>query len=109
MPVSHWPRKRPVYRLVFATRSQYGLWVFGDVVARARDAWWATLQSREEDDDLALFPTASLTRPDPQEVKARAVPVIADNLERLLPRTRRPVKLVDHTLRSSGNSATRQA
>ncbi|MFB8443594.1 three-Cys-motif partner protein TcmP [Streptomyces niveus] len=103
VPVSHSPRKRPVYRLVFATRSQYGLWVFGDAVARARDAWWETLQSREENDDQALFSMASLTRPDPQEVENRAVPVIADNLEKLLLRTRRPVKLVDHTLEVFGD------
>ncbi|MFD0395550.1 hypothetical protein ACFQ3Z_39380 [Streptomyces nogalater] len=27
VPVSHSPRRRAVYRLVFATRSPYGLWV----------------------------------------------------------------------------------
>ncbi|MFB8351129.1 hypothetical protein [Streptomyces niveus] len=61
VPVSHSPRKRPVYRLVFAIGSQYGLWVFDDAVPRARDAWWETLQSREESDHQALFCMASLT------------------------------------------------
>ncbi|MEU0692621.1 three-Cys-motif partner protein TcmP [Streptomyces niveus] len=61
VPVSHSPRKRPVYRLVFATGSQYGLCVFGDAVARARDAWRETLQSREKSDNQALFSMASLT------------------------------------------------
>ncbi|MFE4703126.1 three-Cys-motif partner protein TcmP [Streptomyces sp. NPDC056738] len=103
VPVSHSPRKRAVYQLVFATRSQYGLWVFGDTVARARDEWWKTLQLREESDDLALFSMASLTRPDPQEVEARAVPKIAENLEKLLARTRHPIKLVDHTLEIFGD------
>lgn len=96
VPVSHSPRKRAVYRLVFATRSPYGLWVFGDTVARARATWWETLEEREEDD--TLFSMASLTRPDPKEVEARAVPEIAKNLAQLLARTRRPVKLVEHTL-----------
>jgi three-Cys-motif partner protein len=100
VPVSHDPHKRAVYRLVFATRSQYGLWVFGDSVARARDEWWKTLDAREESEGkLALWPL----RPDPKEVAVRAVPEIADNLEKLLLRSRRPVKLVDHTLEIFGD------
>jgi three-Cys-motif partner protein len=101
VPVSHSPRKRAVYRLVFATRSPYGLWVFGDTVARARATWWETLEEREEDD--GLFSVASVTRPDPKEVEAKAVPEIAENLAKLLARTRRPVKLVEHTLEVFGS------
>ncbi|MFE1781350.1 three-Cys-motif partner protein TcmP [Streptomyces sp. NPDC059506] len=100
VPVSHSPRKRAVYRLVFATRSPYGLWVFGDAVARARATWWETLEEREEDG--ALFSMASVSRPDPKEVEAKAVPQIAENLAKLLARTGRPVKLVDHTLEVFG-------
>lgn len=103
VPVTHRPDRRPVYRLVFATRSPYGLWVFGDTVARARDAWWKTLEVREEEGEMALFSMASVQRPDPAVVEARAVPVIAGNLERLLARVRRPVKLVDHTLEVFGS------
>ncbi|MGW3954049.1 three-Cys-motif partner protein TcmP [Streptomyces sp. NPDC004752] len=101
VPVSHSPRQRAVYRLVFATRSQYGLWVFGDTVARARATWWETLEEREDDD--ALFSEASVTRPDPKEVEAKAIPQIAGNLAKLLARTRRPVRLVDHTLEVFGS------
>ncbi|MEU5977678.1 three-Cys-motif partner protein TcmP [Streptomyces sp. NPDC047315] len=101
VPVSHSPRKRAVYRLVFATRSPYGLWVFGDTVARARATWWETVEEREDDD--ALFSVASVARKDPKEVEAEAVPQIAENLARLLARTRRPVKLVDHTLEVFGS------
>ncbi|MEU5810946.1 three-Cys-motif partner protein TcmP [Streptomyces sp. NPDC047718] len=101
VPVSHSPRKRAVYRLVFATRSPYGLWVFGDAVARARTTWWETLEEREEED--ALFSLASVTRPDPKEIEAKAVPEIAANLERLLARTQSRVKLVDHTLEVFGS------
>ncbi|MFE0520763.1 three-Cys-motif partner protein TcmP [Streptomyces sp. NPDC058954] len=101
VPVSHSPHKRAVYRLVFATRSPYGLWVFGDCVARARDTWWQTLDSREEESSgqLSFFSQT----PDPQEVEDRAVLAIADNLEGLLLRTRRPFKLVDHTLEVFGS------
>ena len=101
VPVSHSPRKRAVYRLVFATRSPYGLWVFGDTVARARATWWETLEEREEGD--ALFSMAAVTRPDPKEAEAKAVPQIAENLATLLARARRPVKLVDHTLEVFGS------
>ncbi|MEU0703365.1 three-Cys-motif partner protein TcmP [Streptomyces bacillaris] len=96
VPVTHSPRQRAVYRLVFATRSPYGLWVFGDAVARARAEWWNELEEREED---ALFSLA----PDPKEVEARALPEIAANLEKLLIRSRRQVKLVDHTLEIFGS------
>ncbi|MER6198086.1 three-Cys-motif partner protein TcmP [Streptomyces sp. NPDC001586] len=100
VPVSHSPRKRAVYQLVFATRSPYGLWVFGDTVARARNEWWETLEMREDD---ALFSMASVTRPDPKEVEARAVSRIAANLEKLLLETGRPVKLADHPLEIFGS------
>ncbi|GGU61146.1 hypothetical protein GCM10010274_57460 [Streptomyces lavendofoliae] len=101
VPVSHSPRRRAVYRLVFATRSPYGLWVFGDAVARARATWWETLEEREEDD--GLFSVASVTRPDPAEVETRAVPEIAANLENLLRHKRSRIKLVDHTLEIFGS------
>ncbi|MEV6765039.1 three-Cys-motif partner protein TcmP [Streptomyces sp. NPDC051105] len=100
VPVSHDAHKRAVYRLVFATRSQYGLWVFGDSVARARDEWWKTLDAREESEGkLALWPM----RPDPKEIALGAIPKIADNLEKVLLRSRRPVKLVDYTLEIFGD------
>ncbi|WP_143650750.1 three-Cys-motif partner protein TcmP [Streptomyces phaeoluteigriseus] len=102
VPVSHAPHKRAVYRLVFATHSQYGLWVFGDTVARARNEWWESHELREEEEkegQLSFFSS----RPDPEEVENRAVLEIADHLEKLLLRTRRPTKLVDHTLEVFGN------
>jgi three-Cys-motif partner protein len=103
VPVSHAPHKRAVYRLVFATRSQYGLWVFGDTVARARAEWWKTLELQEtRDDPDALFSAASVLRPDPATVEKEAVPAMAANLERLLS-AGRPVRLVDHTLAIFGD------
>ncbi|MFE2823502.1 three-Cys-motif partner protein TcmP [Streptomyces sp. NPDC059271] len=102
VPVAHAPHRRAVYRLVFATRSPYGLWVFGDAVARARDEWWETFDLREEDQrdgQLSFFSS----RPDPQEVRDKALVHISGNLESLLQRTRRPFKLVDHTLEVFGD------
>ncbi|MFF8423105.1 three-Cys-motif partner protein TcmP [Streptomyces sp. NPDC086796] len=102
VPVAHKPGDKPVYHLVFGTRSPYGLWVFGDTVARARNEWWKTLELREEDTEMTLFSTASLKRPDPGQIADRAIPEIAGNLGDLLQRTERPVKLVDHTLEVLG-------
>jgi (2Fe-2S) ferredoxin len=98
VPVAKAPHQKHVYHLVYGTWRQHGLWVFGDSVARARDAWWEKLEVAEEKNDPdALFSTTSVIRPDPKVVTAAAVPVIARNLERLL-QAGRPVKLVDHTL-----------
>ncbi|MGC5543671.1 three-Cys-motif partner protein TcmP [Streptomyces griseus] len=99
VPVSHSPHKEPVYHLVFGTRSTHGLWVFGDAAARARDAWWQTLDLQEDD---GLFSTASVLRPDPRELEKAAVPAMARNLDFLLQRTRGPVKLVDYPLEVFG-------
>ncbi|MFF9244536.1 three-Cys-motif partner protein TcmP [Streptomyces sp. NPDC014776] len=103
VPVSRAPHKRAVYRLVFATRSPYGLWVFGDAVARARTEWWKTLELQEEHNDPnTLFSTVSMLRPDPTVVEQEAVPVMAGNLEALL-RAGRPIRLVERTLELFGS------
>lgn len=104
VPVARKPGHKAVYHLVFGTRSAHGLWFFGDAVARARDAWWAGLESKEEQEDPdALFSAASMVRPDPQEIIDAAVPAMADNMERILHRGKRPFKLLDHTLEVFGD------
>lgn len=104
VPVRKAPHHKPVYELVFATRSQHGLWAVGDAIARAHAKWWETVELQNgEDDSGALFSTASVLRPDPKKVEAEAVPAMADNLERLLQRTKAPVKLVEHTLAVFGD------
>ncbi|MFE9334813.1 three-Cys-motif partner protein TcmP [Streptomyces sp. NPDC006925] len=98
IPVAKAPQHKPVYYLVFGTRRQHGLWVFGDAAARARNEWWDGLEVTEvESNPDTLFPATSLIRPDPKDVTDKAVPVMAENLEKLL-RQGRSVKLVDHTL-----------
>ncbi|MPY54247.1 three-Cys-motif partner protein TcmP [Streptomyces acidicola] len=104
VPVARAPHHKPVYHLVFGTRRQHGLWVFGDTVARARDTWWEKLEVADETKDPdSLFTVASLIRPDPKKVTEAAVPEIAKNLERLLAEQRRPFRLVDHTLEVFGD------
>lgn len=99
VPVAKAPHWKPVYHLVFATRSPYGLWVFGDALARARDKWWETVELNDEEQNPdTLFPIGPVLRPDPETVEKEAVPVMAANLERILERSGGPVQLVDHTL-----------
>ncbi|MFD8767313.1 three-Cys-motif partner protein TcmP [Streptomyces mirabilis] len=75
VPVAKTPHWKAVYHLVFATRSPYGLWVFGDAVARARAEWWKTLELQaEQTDPNALFSTVSVLRPDPGPRRSRVMP-----------------------------------
>ncbi|PJN21425.1 hypothetical protein CG736_33310 [Kitasatospora sp. CB02891] len=94
VPVTKAPGQKAVYNLVFGTRSNHGLWAFGDAHSRARDSWWEGLELREEED--ALFSTSSLQRPDPTEIHQQAIPAMAENIAELL-RPGRPFKLVEHT------------
>ncbi|MFJ9523754.1 three-Cys-motif partner protein TcmP [Kitasatospora sp. NPDC101801] len=96
VPVARAPGQKAVYNLVFGTRSNHGLWVFGDAHSRARDTWWEGLELNEEADSDALFPVASLQRPNPAKVHEKAVPVIAQNIAALLQKGQ-PIRLVDHT------------
>lgn len=104
IPVAKQPGQKPVYHLVFATHGQHGLWVFGDTAARARDYWWEALEVEEEaDGPLTLFSETSMRRPDPKTVESEAVPVIAQNLARLLQRRGRPFTVGEHTLEVFGD------
>jgi three-Cys-motif partner protein len=103
VPVSRAPKHKPLYRLVFGTRSDHGLWAFGDSVARATQAWWDTIEeveAREEPD--ALFGVAQTIRPTLETVEAEAVPVIVGNLAAIL-RDKPTFKAVDETLRVFGD------
>lgn len=98
VPVSKDPDHKPIYNLVFATRSQHGLWVFGDCVARAKEKWWERVELTEETASDALFTMTSVRRPDPVVVRRAAVPAMAKNMAQLLAELGRGFKLVDHTM-----------
>lgn len=98
VPVRRAPRRKPVYHLIFGTRAQHGLWVFGDAVARSTQAWWDTLEEVEaEREPDTLFSVAETVRPVLDTVEAEAAPVIADNLAALLRSHPGGFKVVDHT------------
>ncbi|MEW2353055.1 three-Cys-motif partner protein TcmP [Spirillospora sp. NPDC029432] len=50
---------QPIYHLVFFTRSPFGLWVFGDAVGQARQAWFRHL-GQQRDTKLAMQGLAGL-------------------------------------------------
>ncbi len=102
VPVSRAPNHKPLYHLAFGTRSQHGLWAFGDSVARATQAWWDTLEEVEaQEEPDTLFSVTQTIRPTLHTVEAEAIPVIADNLAALL-RDVPTFKTVDETLRVFG-------
>lgn len=86
IPVRRAPHHKPVYYLVFGTRSKLGIWYFADGVARATEHWWARLGAQDtakNESAPTLFSIPELLHPDITEVEAEARPVIAENIARL--------------------------
>lgn len=103
VPVARAPNHKPLYHLAFGTRSQHGLWAFGDSVARATQAWWDTLEEVEaQEEPGTLFSGTQTIRPTLETIEANAIPVIADNLAAIL-RDKPAFKTVDETLRVLGD------
>jgi three-Cys-motif partner protein len=91
IPVRRAPRHKPVYYLVFGTRSTLGIWYLADGTARATEKWWETIDAqeaaRDEDEGIVpLFDIPNLLHPDIKDVEAEAQPVIAENIARLAER-----------------------
>jgi three-Cys-motif partner protein len=102
VPVRRAPKQKPLYHLLFGTRSQHGLWSFGDSVARATQAWWASLDEQAtEQDPYRLFPVTQIERPSIETVESRAVPAIALQLAAILREL--SFRVVDQTRRVFGD------
>ena len=92
IPVRRMPSQKPVYYLAFGTRSKLGLWHFADSTARATQTWWEELSMRE-DAKKAAYGQDSLFGDEPimmgpklETVENQALPVIAENIARLVAR-----------------------
>lgn len=96
VPVRKRHHHQPIYHLVMLTRSRYGLWLFADAVAVARQAWMRELGAADDDEVLALFSTAESAEEVIVGEQARAQDRVAANLKALLP-AGRGVKLVEVT------------
>jgi hypothetical protein len=100
VPVRRAPTQQPLYHLVFGTRSPYGLWVFGDSVAQATQAWWDTIE--EQQSQLSLFPASQTQHPSLETVNRQAIPEIAHNLAAIL-QDHASYRVVNHTRRVFGS------
>jgi three-Cys-motif partner protein len=90
VPVLRGPGQKPVYHLVFGTRRPLGTWHLADCTARATQTWWTGLTALKDAKMLAIG-QGSLFEDEPiimgprlEDVEAQAVPVIADNILRLV-------------------------
>lgn len=108
VPVRRRLRLQPVYHLVFLTRSQFGLWVFADVLGKARQEWLRAT-GRLDDDSGPQLALPGLTKEDDMQYlvdneKDRARDVVEENLRGLTRRGLRPVRLVDQTTAVFGDA-----
>ncbi len=97
MPVHRRIGHRPVQHLVFATRSEFGLWVFAHTAARARQAWLRHLgELGDQREGLTLISDTALKNEliRQEEIAARAI--ITGNVRELVTRLPR-FKLVQET------------
>jgi three-Cys-motif partner protein len=86
IPVRRNPAHKPVYFLVFGTRSPLGIWHFADDTARATETWWSTFDAQEEakPGQGSFFSASTFIRQDLSDVEAEARPVIARNIAALV-------------------------
>lgn len=90
IPVRKVPSHKPIYFLVFGTRSPLGVWHFADDTARATATWWEAVDARQRSRDEtigqgSLFGDLPL-RATLEDVEAEACPEIAANISWLLAR-----------------------
>lgn len=100
VPVRVKPEHLPLYHLVFATRSNYGLWVFGDSLAKAQKEWRAAQFEEEPDDPMdagLLFGTEEILEARERDLQRAATAAIRKNLIALLERDK-SFKLLDQVL-----------
>jgi three-Cys-motif partner protein len=100
VPVRRQMHHQPVYHLVFLTRAEHGLWVFGDALASARQTWMRLLGPDEQEAEGMLF---NAVEEQIQGEHERGVKHIQQNMLDLVGRRGR-VKLVDHTLSIFGST-----
>lgn len=79
-PVRRQLHHQPVYYLIFLTRDQHGLWVFGAAGAKARDKWVEFLGPDQNERESMLFDTVAEQL---AQEHTQAIADITDNLRRL--------------------------
>jgi hypothetical protein len=97
VPVRRRVRHQPVYHLVFLTRSPYGIWVFADAVAHARQEWMRALGPADDDEDGALFTFADTVDTQIEAEQHGVYETVQNNLRALVTSRRSSTTLVEHT------------
>jgi three-Cys-motif partner protein len=100
VPVRRQAHHQPVYHLVFFTRAEHGLWVFGDGLALARHEWMQVLGPDDEELEGMLFNSVESQIEGEQE---RGLEQIKQNMLELVAHVGR-VKLVDRALAVFGST-----
>lgn len=93
VPVRRQQHHQPVYHLVFLTRREHGLWIFGDALASARQRWLKFLGPDPADTEAMLFDPIVGQIDGEQE---RAFTQIRENLLKIA-NTQVRTRLVDRT------------
>lgn len=100
VPVRRRQHHQPVYHLVFLTRSEYGLWVFGNAVATARQKWLEILGPSEDEVEGMLFNTVDCQLEGEKDSALRDIRKNLLDLTTQYPRAR----LVEHTMAVFGTN-----
>lgn len=95
VPVGRRINRQPIFHLVFMTRSAYGLWVFADALAWARQAWLRAVGAALDDDVAELFTAAEYMTQQIDAERGQAAEIVAANLREIAGR-QVAFKLVDH-------------
>jgi three-Cys-motif partner protein len=105
VPVRRRLHQQPVYHLVFLTRSPYGLWVFGDALGTARQAWLRAIGKLDDDAEAqgTLFSSSDSMQWLIDGEKQRAQKIIEANVRSLVGSVG-SFRLVDRTLAVFGEA-----
>ncbi|MUL47629.1 three-Cys-motif partner protein TcmP [Mycobacterium sp. CBMA293] len=99
VPVRRAPTHKPIYHLIYGTRHPAGMWNFSHATAKAIEDWWAGVSAQQEKQQgPGLFDAA----PNIKDVEKAAVPVIADNIRRLV-EAKGTVRLGDYPVQVFGD------
>lgn len=111
-PVRRAPHHKPIYYLVFGTRSNHGVWAISDAAAKAADEWRAR-HTEDQNIEGTLFDIQQEVTL--EQLDTDAIPDIAANIERLI-RKHDQFKVLDYPTEILGshigevrNAAVRKA
>ncbi len=95
VPVGRRINRQLIFHLVFMTRSTYGLWVFADALARARQAWLRAVGDAVGDAGGTLFTAADYMNQQIDAELEQHTKIVAANLREIAGR-KVAFKLVEH-------------